>query len=282
VYLGESNALSFDLMRDNDGLWLGMRIGDDAELEPRLLMATAPYSAYSAYSEFSQTCGPHEHAWSEITNVPADLADGDANTTYTASVGLTLNGTAFSVNTNTIQRRVLAQCGPGSSIRTIDAFGNVGCQVDQVGGNGTITQVTAGVGLNGGGSSGAVTLSADLSTLQRRVIGSCAVGSSIQSIDANGTVTCEQDDDQDSLAGATVSVEFIATRANTAGTTSTPLISANNSFCFLTRTHVHSVGANNEGAGCQIVNTGGQWRLDAILDTTDDQDVMCTARCLSW
>ncbi len=59
---------------------------------------------------------------------------------------------------------------------------------------GDITGVTAGTGLNGGGASGDVTLNANTTYLQRRVSSSCSVGSSIRSINEDGTVSCETDD----------------------------------------------------------------------------------------
>ena len=59
---------------------------------------------------------------------------------------------------------------------------------------GDITSVTAGTGLTGGGTEGDVTLNADTNYLQRRVSGSCASGSSIRTINADGSVTCEKDD----------------------------------------------------------------------------------------
>jgi len=54
----------------------------------------------------------------------------------------------------------------------------------------TITGVTAGSGLSGGGTSGTVTLSANLSSVQARVTGTCSSGTALGSIGADGSVSC--------------------------------------------------------------------------------------------
>jgi hypothetical protein len=54
----------------------------------------------------------------------------------------------------------------------------------------TITKITAGTDLTGGGNSGNVTLNADETKLQRRVTGSCTTGSAVVGINQDGTVGC--------------------------------------------------------------------------------------------
>ena len=87
-----------------------------------------------------------------------------------------------------------ASCPGGSSIRSISPDGVVDCETISDSG-GDITAVVAGVGLNGGATSGDATLTVDTTAIQERVAGTCPAGSSIRAIDETGGVTCETDND---------------------------------------------------------------------------------------
>ncbi len=162
-----------------------------AELTPATRIAAVPYALVVP--------------WSGIADVPADLADGDEDTTYTATDGVTLSGTTLRADPTYVQRRVGETCPAGQSIRAIAEDGTVTCEEDDDGG-GDITAVGAGYGLAGGGTTGAVSLNVITSTIQQRVAGACQEGQSIRAIAQDGTVTCEEDDDTTYSAGTGIEI----------------------------------------------------------------------------
>ncbi len=86
--------LDFGSVFDGTALWLeiGVRPGGSnvayTTLSPRQELTGAPYALYALNAP-----------WSGLMGVPADLDDGDDNTTYSAGDGLTLADTTFSADT---------------------------------------------------------------------------------------------------------------------------------------------------------------------------------------
>ena len=152
-----------------------------------------------------------------IDGVGAVTCETDNNSTYSAGTGLQLSSGTFSANTTYLQRRVSSNCTAGSSIRSISSTGAVTCETD----TDTDTTYSAANGLQLVGT----TFSIDTGVTQARVSGNCAAGSSIRSISAIGTVTCEADTDTNTtyfagnglgLVGTTFMTDSTVARKNSA------------------------------------------------------------------
>lgn len=103
TYLGkEGSGLDLALFAQNSEVFLGLSVGNDAEMIPRFQLGSVPFAAHalsaanasaldgSPASDFSRE--GHQHDFTTLTNLPADFADGvDDNTTYAAGPGLALN-----------------------------------------------------------------------------------------------------------------------------------------------------------------------------------------------
>ena len=79
--------------------------------------------------------------------------------------------------------------GTRNTTSAVNSFLLAGCGAT----GGTVTSVGSGTGLTGGPITTSGTIAADTTYLQRRVSGTCAVGSSIRVINGDGTVSCQLD-----------------------------------------------------------------------------------------
>jgi len=88
LYVGAVGSPVFDLalFATHDALWLELEVDNDV-IDPRFRLGSVPYAAYAASCGDAETVGgvaatelatsTHAHAFSDLTGVPADLADGD-------------------------------------------------------------------------------------------------------------------------------------------------------------------------------------------------------------
>jgi trimeric autotransporter adhesin len=106
---------------------------------------------------------------------------------------------SYSASTGALQGRTVTTTAPESG-QVLKWNGSAWSPAaDAIGSN--ISAVSAGYGLAGGGTAGEVALSVMTGTIQQRVNGNCAAGASIRSINVDGTVLCETDNDTPYSAG---------------------------------------------------------------------------------
>jgi hypothetical protein len=99
--------------------------------------------------------------------------------------GLVANAGALEVDLTVVQARLQGACAAGTVLRGVDVAGQPVCAAD------TDTTYAAGAGLTLDAGSFAV----DATQVQRRVTTACASGSSIRTVNEDGTVVCQTDTD---------------------------------------------------------------------------------------
>lgn len=112
--------------------------------------------------------------------MPNGLQDGDDDTTYQGSEGITVDASqTIGFDPSVIQRRVSGECQPGEAAVSVGEDGSVLC--------GQLPQPPSpGFGLS---DSGAVR-SVNTNAIQRRVSGACRDDQAMQSVDRDGDVGC--------------------------------------------------------------------------------------------
>ncbi len=112
--LGDSTALPVNLFRDHTELWLGIKVGTDPELSPRVKLTSAAFARQAQKSDTAMLArdadslggsGPAFYRdWNNLTNVPTGFADGVDNvgtdslfvdSTFVHSAGDTVNGSLY-------------------------------------------------------------------------------------------------------------------------------------------------------------------------------------------
>jgi microcystin-dependent protein len=209
VYLGDTSVLDLATFRDNESLWLGVRVGSDPEMT-RFQVATTGFAGFAQFCGDSATLGGTPATdflttasgvdWSDLTGVPADLADGDSDTTYTAGAGLTLTGTVFAADPAAIEALARGVCYDTvaelraglDSVYAAASHDHDAAYVNV----GEVDSITSAMIVNG--SVGV----ADINTaqVQARITG-CAAGSYMQTVAADGAATCAPDLNASTPAG---------------------------------------------------------------------------------
>lgn len=136
-----------------------------------------------------------------VTSVATDatLTGGPITTSGTLGIAAGAVGTA-QINNTEVQARVTGTCSSGQKVLSVNADGTVNCGTDLTGGSGTVTSIGTGPSLSGGPitTSGTIDIAAggvglaqiDTSQVQARAAGTCALGSYLRGMNADGSLIC--------------------------------------------------------------------------------------------
>ncbi|MCA9542474.1 MAG: hypothetical protein KC620_26435, partial [Myxococcales bacterium] len=190
IALGAVAALDPALFAAHESLWLGVAIDGDDEMT-RVELGTAPFAGFAVQAGDAATlagqgadafaAAVHRHPWSDLDDVPPDLADGDDDTTYDAAPagGLELNDGAFALLSGCGEGEVLKKGGGGWAC-AVDAAGET---IAAIGLDGTVLAITEGDGTH---SVDLAPLATDLDPGNELLIDIALDGTVLQLTDAGG------------------------------------------------------------------------------------------------
>ncbi len=206
--LGANGANPLDVADFGEPLWLGLQVASDSEeMAPRMRIGASPYALTVDWAGVSGRPSTFPTSWDQVAAkpdyFPADPAvvqrriseacpagsfmvgASAAGTADCAADGITAVGADAPLATRPSAGGVTVGLNPCTAGEVLKSNGTGwSCQAD------TNTTYSPGFGLTLTGT----TFSADSARMQSRISGSCAAGSSIRAITADGGVTCEPDD----------------------------------------------------------------------------------------
>lgn len=114
VYLGESSTLDLAQFRYHSGVWLGIAVDGDAEMD-LIEVDTVPYAAFAQYAGDAASVGGvasadlltvgYQPSWTDVQGVPASLQSG-----LTAGNGIVLSGGTLSLDSAVVEGMATGVC----------------------------------------------------------------------------------------------------------------------------------------------------------------------------